>query len=98
MKRKTKTRKAIACATVLAGLILGATCGDAHKPITSKYTYADDVFPIFRDRCGACHVVGGAAPMSLPTYQDAVPCAVAIRAELIAAYMPPWVAEVGFGQ
>ena len=98
MKRRKKTRKLIACATVLAGLILGATRGDAHKPITSKYTYAEDVFPIFRDRCGACHVAGGAAPMSLLTYQDAVPWAVAIRDELMAAHMPPWDAEDGFGQ
>ena len=98
MKRKTKTRKAIACGTVVAGLILGATRGDAHKPITSKYTYADDVFPIFRDRCGACHIAGGAAPMSLLTYQDAVPWAVAIRDELMAAHMPPWDAEEGFGR
>jgi len=98
MKIKRKTKKLIGCATVLAGLILGATRGDAHKPITSKYTYADDVFPIFRDRCGACHVAGGAAPMSLLTYQDAVPWAVAIRDELMAAHMPPWDAEDGFGQ
>ena len=91
-------RKLIASGTVLAGLMLGATHGDAHKPITSKYTYADDVFPIFRDRCGACHVAGGAAPMSLLTYQDAVPWAVAIRDELMAAHMPPWDAEDGFGQ
>ena len=98
MKRRKKTRKLIACVTVLAGLIFGATRGDAHKPITSKYTYAEDVFPIFRDRCGACHVAGGAAPMSLLTYQDAVPWAVAIRDELMAAHMPPWDAEDGFGQ
>src|SRR3989442_4567418 len=97
MKRKRKTGTLIACATVWAGLILGATRGDAHKPITSKYTYAEDVFPIFRDRCGACHVAGGAAPMSLLTYQDAVPWAVAIRDELMAAHMPPWDAEDGFG-
>jgi hypothetical protein len=91
-------KKLIVCGTVLAGLMFGATHGDAHKPITSKYTYTEDVFPIFRDRCGACHVAGGAAPMSLLTYQDAVPWAVAIRDELMAAHMPPWDAEDGFGR
>jgi len=91
-------KKLIVRGAVLAGLMLGATRGDAHKPITSKYTYTEDVFPIFRDRCGACHVAGGAAPMSLLTYQDAVPWAVAIRDELMAAHMPPWDAEDGFGR
>lgn len=60
-----------------------------HKPITSKYTYTEDVFPIFNQRCSACHVAGGVAPMSLVTYKDAVPWAESIRSELIASHMPP---------
>jgi len=70
---------------------------EAHKAITSKYTYNDDVFPIFRDRCAKCHVTGGVAPMSLMTYDDAFPWAESIRAELVAAHMPPWNADEGFG-
>lgn len=62
----------------------------AHKPITSKYTYNADVFPIFRARCGGCHVAGGASPMSLLTYKDAVPWAESIRDEITAERMPPW--------
>ena len=62
----------------------------AHTPITSKYTYSEHVYPIFRDRCGACHAEGGVAPMSLLTYQDARPWAESIREELIAERMPPW--------
>jgi mono/diheme cytochrome c family protein len=62
----------------------------AHKPITSKYTYNADVFPIFRDRCGACHAAGGIAPMSLLTYKEALPWAESIREELIGEQMPPW--------
>src|SRR5205823_11664545 len=45
-----------------------------------------------------CHVPGGVAPMSLVTYEDAYPWAESIRAELIAAHMPPWNAESGFGE
>jgi hypothetical protein len=71
--------------------------GEAHKAITSKYTYNDDVFPILRDRCSQCHVPGGVAPMSLMTYDDAFPWAESIRAELIAAHMPPWNADEAFG-
>jgi len=65
---------------------------DAHKPITSKYNYNQDVFPIVAGRCGGCHVKGGIAPMSLLTYTDAIPWAESIRAEITAAHMPPWFA------
>jgi hypothetical protein len=72
--------------------------GEAHKPITSKYTYNDDVFPIFKERCARCHVPGGVAPMSLMTYEEAFPWAESIRAELVAAHMPPATADEGVGQ
>jgi hypothetical protein len=71
---------------------------EAHKAITSKYTYNDDVFPILRERCSRCHVAGGVAPMSLMTYEEAFPWAESIRAELIAAHMPPWHADEAFGE
>ncbi len=70
---------------------------EAHKPITSKYTYNDDVFPILKERCSRCHVPGGVAPMSLMTYEEAFPWAESIRAELVAAHMPPAAADEGFG-
>jgi hypothetical protein len=63
---------------------------EAHKAVTSKYGYNDDIFPIFRERCGRCHVTGGPAPMSLMTYQEAVPWAESIREELTSEKMPPW--------
>jgi hypothetical protein len=86
------------CALVLAGVALAIERGEAHKAITSKYTYNDDVFSIFRERCSRCHVPGGVAPMSLMTYDEAFPWAESIRAELIAAHMPPWQADEGFGE
>ncbi len=81
----------------LLGIVLFTASVEAHKPITSKYNYNDDVFPIFNERCGRCHVAGGVAPMSLLTYKDALPWAESIRIELTAAHMPPWYAETGFG-
>ena len=72
--------------------------GEAHKPVTSKYTYNDDVFPILRERCARCHVQGGVAPMSLMTYEEAFPWAESIRAELVAAHMPPATADEAFGE
>ena len=85
-------------ALVVLGLAVAVQRGEAHKAITSKYTYNDDVFPILRDRCASCHVPGGVAPMSLMTYDDAFPWAESIRAELVAAHMPPWNADEGYGE
>jgi hypothetical protein len=91
-------RVAAAGILVLGGMVLDIERGEAHKAITSKYTYNDDVFPIFRERCSRCHVPGGVAPMSLMTYDEAFPWAESIRAELVASHMPPWNADDGFGE
>jgi hypothetical protein len=93
----TRTRVLV---VALAGFAIAVAVqrGEAHKAITSKYTYNDDVFPILRDRCSSCHVPGGIAPMSLMTYEDAFPWAESIRAELVAAHMPPWNADDGYGE
>lgn len=82
--------------------VLIGVCGasdriGAHKPVTSKYTYNQDVLPIFREKCAACHRSDGVAPMSLMTYEEAFPWAESIRAELIAARMPPASADPTFG-
>lgn len=63
---------------------------EAHKPITSPYTFAEDVAPILRERCSACHVPGGPAPMPLTTAEETVPWGESIRLELVAGHMPPW--------
>jgi hypothetical protein len=89
-------RKAIARIAVVL-VAIGSVPGEAHKPITSKYTFTEHVLPIFRERCAACHVDGGAAPMPLTAYADARPWAESIRAELVAAHMPPSQAESSVG-
>jgi hypothetical protein len=85
-----------------AGLMFGVLLAtiatlplDAHKPITSPYTFAEDVSPILRDRCAACHVAGGPAPMPLTTVEETVPWGESIRLELVAGHMPPWSAISG---
>jgi hypothetical protein len=62
-----------------------ALSADAHKGITSKFTYNADVYPVFLNRCGRCHIDGGVGPMSLLKYEDAFPWAESLRAELMAA-------------
>jgi hypothetical protein len=83
---------------LVALVIVSTVLVEAHKPITSKYTYNDDVFPILRDRCARCHVQGGVAPMSLMTYEEAFPWAESIRTELIAGHMPPAQPDEAFGE
>jgi methionine-rich copper-binding protein CopC len=53
-------RAAVVSALVLACVAIAIQPAGAHKAITSKYTYNDDVFPILRERlertrvCMAC--------------------------------------------
>ena len=77
---------------VLIAILAAAVIADlrAHKPVTSKYTFSEDVYPIVKEQCGGCHVPGGIAPMSLMTYEDARPWAESIRLELTSGHMPPW--------
>ena len=72
-------------ALVLLALLALAPTGDAHKGITSKFTYNADVHPVFLNRCGRCHIDGGVGPMSLLRYEDAFPWAESLRAELMTA-------------
>ena len=85
---------------LLLALTLVAVTGSVprgHTPISSRWNYNEHLFPIFRDRCGACHVEGGIAPMSLVNYQTAYPWTQSIREEILGLRMPPWQAEDGFG-
>jgi len=86
----TRPARVSLVATLVAGVVvLDVARGAAHKPITSPYTYNEDIFPLLRDRCGSCHVSGGVAPMSLMTHADTVPWGESIRTELLAGQMPP---------
>ena len=86
-------RQASAGALGLALVLLAVPGTEAHKGITSKYNYNEHIFPILRDRCGRCHVEGGPAPMSLLTYNSAIPWAESMREQLIGQKMPPWYAD-----
>jgi hypothetical protein len=87
----------VAGAAAIAVTMIATTTIDAHKGITSKYTYNDDVYPILRDKCGRCHAEGGAAPMSLLKYSidagGAAAWAESIRENLVSEAMPPWYAD-----
>jgi hypothetical protein len=83
----------VVAAIFLAAIPMWSTRTDAHKPITSPFTFSDDVLPIVKERCAECHSPGGIAPMSLLTHADTIPWAESIRVELMAGHMPPWRVE-----
>src|SRR5437764_1172657 len=89
MSARTSSAGLQACRLAIA-VVLSCVAVEAHKPITSKYTFSEDVYPIVKAHCGGCHVAGGIAPMSLMTYEDARPWAESIRLELTSGHMPPW--------
>jgi hypothetical protein len=92
-KRARRVRGTVWTGGALALVLIASGAIDAHKAVTSKYMYNEDVFPILRDKCGSCHVDGGPAPMSLLTYKDnggAVAWAESIREMLVSEAMPPW--------
>ena len=68
--------------TVFA-IVSSTSPGEAHKGVTSKFTYNAEVYPVFLNRCGHCHVAGGVGPMSLVSYEDAFPWAESLRTELL---------------
>ncbi len=92
------SRAGVAALLLMIGLVVIEPRGEAHKPITSPFTFNEDIFPLVRDRCGRCHVSGGIAPMSLMTHTDAVPWGESIRTELLAGTMPPWSVETSPGK
>jgi hypothetical protein len=96
MHVKPATLKGLLFATLAASLVAAATITpvvEAHKAITSPFTYNDHIFPILRERCGRCHYEGGPTPMSLLTYNDAVPWAESMREQLVGERMPAWYAD-----
>ena len=68
-----------------------------HDVITTKLTWTREISRIVRKHCASCHAGRGPA-MSLATYQEARPWAVAIREEVLARRMPPWPAVPGYGE
>ncbi|HTG88757.1 MAG TPA: hypothetical protein VL914_01140 [Vicinamibacterales bacterium] len=79
-------RKAAAACALAIIVFWFAPRGSAHAGITSKFTYNAEVYPVFLNRCGRCHIDGGVGPMSLLKYEDAYPWAESLRAELMTAY------------
>jgi mono/diheme cytochrome c family protein len=95
---RTSQMQIILVAAVAAVVASGAfTTALAHEGLPSEYTYRDDVRPIFVKHCAGCHRPGGAAPMSLLSYSEAVPWANAVKMQVLGDQMPPWLPADGVG-
>jgi hypothetical protein len=98
-RSSARRRRGFAIAALVAAALTASSMRtDAHKPITSPFTFSEDVLPIVKARCASCHSPGGVAPMSLLTHADAVPWGESIRIELMAGHMPPWGVDVSAGR
>jgi hypothetical protein len=65
--------------------------------VAAKTSFAEDVAPIFFQRCVECHRPNAVAPMSLLTYKEARPWAKSIRKAVATREMPPWDADPEIG-
>src|SRR5437763_10913775 len=60
-------------------------------------TFHKDVEPLLQKHCQTCHRAGGAAPMSLVSYNETRPWAKAIQKAVLERKMPPWFADSTVG-
>jgi len=68
----------------------------SHGRITTSIVFNREVSQIFQKKCFQCHTDGNVS-MSLTTYREARPWAVAIKEEILERRMPPWSAVNGYG-
>ncbi len=82
-----------------AGLAALVALGSAavSRTADSPPTFARDIAPILYSHCTTCHQPGAAGPFSLLTYDDARKRARLIAQVTRSRFMPPWLAEHGYG-
>ena len=100
--RRTWIPVSISRVIVLSLLLLASgerweALGNVPEPQTTVVTF-NEVAPIISKHCVSCHRPGQMAPMSLTTYQEVRPWARAIRMQVVAGDMPPWLPEAGYGE
>src|SRR5579863_816651 len=82
----------------LCGLLMGVgATSDTAPPTAGKTTFYKDVLPILQNNCQSCHRPGEVAPMSLMTYEEARPYAMAMKLAVLTKKMPPWYADPQYG-
>jgi len=86
----------LAGSVVAGAVLLKPETVYTHTPITTSIVFQKEIARIFQRKCFQCHTDGNIS-MSLTTYKDARPWAVAIKEEILERRMPPWSAVNGYG-
>jgi mono/diheme cytochrome c family protein len=80
-----------------AACMLGQMAGMATPdpgaiPVTkaSNVTFTKDVAPIVQQHCQSCHRPGEGTPLSMLSYEEARPWAIAMKRMVVTRAMPPW--------
>lgn len=69
----------------------------ARKPTHARISYADQIAPMLKDKCIACHQEGGVGPWAMTSYEMVKGFAPMIREVVRTQRMPPWHADPHYG-
>jgi heavy metal-binding protein len=96
MIAKSSLRYAVAALLAVAAWAMWPRAVLSHNPISTTVLFNREIAALLQNKCLQCHGEGRMA-MSLATYAEARPWAVAMKEEVLARRMPPWPAEAGYG-
>lgn len=83
---------------LIAASTVSAKAGTPAGPAqTGSVSFNKDVLPILQKNCQVCHRTGEVAPMSFETYESTRPWAKAIKQAVLKRQMPPWFADIRYG-
>src|SRR5258708_23181252 len=86
------------CSLLVLPVALASCLFANERTDTRGVTFTRDVAPVLQKNCQGCHRAGEAAPFSLLTYEQARPCAKAMKEAVVLKKMPPWFAEAHTGR
>src|SRR5579862_6219701 len=98
LKMRRIFRIAAIGSSLVAGVYLMASSGQASVKTPVAVTFSKDVAPIIQKNCQVCHRPGEIAPMSFMSYKEVRPWAKSIREKVVTREMPPWFADPKQGE
>ena len=96
MIARSRFRYVVAALVPVAAWMMWPRAILSHNPTTTTVLFNREIVAVLQNKCMQCHGDGKMA-MSLATYAEARPWAVAMKEEVLARRMPPWPAEAGYG-
>ena len=96
MIARSKFRYVVVALVAVAAWAMWPRAILSHNPTTTTVLFNREIVAVLQNKCLQCHGDGKMA-MSLATYAEARPWAVAMKEEVLARRMPPWPAEAGYG-